>query len=65
MEATKLQMSKKRRQGQIKQLKASGGASKEIARLDTKRHRRQSRGAQRVHELREVAASLHADSELR
>lgn len=61
IEATKLQLGKRRRQGAVKRLQGRGGAAKEVARLDPKKHRRQARGAVKVHELRDAAAALRAE----
>ena len=48
VENTKLQMQKRRRQGNTKMRKGKGGQDVEIARLDAKVHRRDSRTARKV-----------------
>lgn len=49
VENTKLQMQKRRRQGTTKIRKGRGGQDLEVARLDAKVHRRDSRTARKVH----------------
>jgi hypothetical protein len=48
IENTKLQMQKRSRQGTTKHMKGKGGADIELARLEAKVHRRESRTASKV-----------------
>ena len=60
VENTKLQMQKRRRQGMVKRKQGSGGGDVEVARLDPKKHRRESRNFRKV-QVKDMVGNIGAD----